>query len=186
MRIVLIVFVDPRGLCHHGSEIVGCSHTLLYHISLLLTSCRHHKAFEVRGGQLMIHASIVRVLHGKHPLQVIHDLIQQVGCLVPTLRDIHLQRIVIDFVLLVAIEHNADGEGGVHDILVIVACIIPPIRRRNDCSFGATWRNRRRMNHHLSVGMTSWASPLSCILRLDGHSCTLVIKSLDGSLGNIT
>ena len=134
----------------------------------------------------MIHASIVRILHGKHPLQVIHDLIQQVGCLVPTLRDIHFQRIIIGFVLLVAIKHHCDGEGGVHDILVIVASIIPPIRGRNNRSFGSSWRNGRGMNHHLGVRMTCGTCPLSCILGLDGHSCTLVIKGFDGTLGNIT
>ena len=76
----------------------------------------------------MIDTDVVRILHGEHPAQVEIELVEDVGCLVAALRDVHVQTIIVRLVLFVGAEHDTYGESGVDDVLVEVTGIVPAVR----------------------------------------------------------
>ena len=182
IRIVRILCIDTCCLRHHRSKVECGSRGFLHHIALLLAVGWHDETLEVRCRQLMINTTISRVLHGEHPLQIIHQFVQEVGRLVVALRDIHLDGIELRLVHLVGIKHDTNGKCRIHNVLVIVASIIPAPRRGNDRSCRTTFRCCRRMHFHLRVGMSQRTSELPCILGINRHTRTNQIERLDGCL----
>ena len=180
-RIVLISFIYTCSLRHDSRKVVAGGHALLHHVALLVALNGHHHSLEVRRGQLVIDTAVVGILHGNHPFQVIHQLVQEVSRLVTLLRDVHLQGIEVSLVLLVGVEHQSHRVGRVDDILVEVARIVPSVRRRDDGACWTSWRDSRRVNHDLRVGMSQRTGPLSGILRLDGHTRAVQVERLDAS-----
>ncbi len=85
--------VDSGGQCHGGSKVESSGGGFLYHITLLLAVFWHHQSLKVRGGEFMMHSSIGWILHGEHPLQVIHHLIQDIRYLIVGFRKLKIERI---------------------------------------------------------------------------------------------
>ena len=135
-RVVLVALEDAGSLSHNGCKVERGGRALLYHVALLLAVRRHDEALEVGRGQLVVDTAVVGILHGEHPAQVVHHLVEHVGRLVLALRDVDAEAVVIATVLLVAAEHDADGEGRVDDVLVVVASVVPAARRRDDAAGG--------------------------------------------------
>ena len=84
----------------------------------------------------MVDASIVGVLHGEHPAQVVHQFVQHVGGVVLALRDIDAEAFEPRLVLLVAAKDDAHGECRVDDVLVVVASVVPSPRRTDNAAGG--------------------------------------------------
>ena len=59
----------------------------------------------------MIYTSVIGVLHGEEPLEVEHQLVQQVWCGIAALRDASLQLGKVLGHLFVGSKHQTDAEG---------------------------------------------------------------------------
>ena len=70
-------------------------------ISLLVAVLWHHESLEVGRCKFMINAPVVWVLHGEHPLDVEHYLVEKVGSIIVALGDIHVEAVEVILVLLV-------------------------------------------------------------------------------------
>ena len=71
--------------------------------NMLMAVFWHHESLEVRSGELMIHPSIRRVLHRKHPFKIVHDFIEKIRNLVGGFRDIGMNAIEVILVELVGL-----------------------------------------------------------------------------------
>ena len=100
---------------------------------------------EAGSGQLMVHATIIRVLHSEHPAEIMQVLTEELFCpYSPLLLLLHC---------LVGCEEDTVRESTVDDVLVVVSCIVPSPRRSNGVSCFAERSCGRGVNQHTSVGM---------------------------------
>ena len=152
----IVLLVRRKETCcisHHRRKVERGSYTLRHHITRLVTIGRHHETLKVGGGQLVIDTTIVRILHGEQPLEIEHHLVQKVGGLVTTLRDVGLETGKVVGLLFVRRKHQSDTEGRIDHILVVVACIVPAIRRADNGASRPFLRRCRWMHQHMGVGM---------------------------------
>ena len=75
----------------------------------------------------MIDTTVVGILHREHPAQVEVELIEDICRMVAALGDVYVETVEIGLVLLVGAEHDSHGKGGVDDVFVEVAGIIPTV-----------------------------------------------------------
>ena len=102
--------VDSGSQCHGGSKVESSGGGFLYHIALLLAVFWHHESLKVRGGEFMIYSSIGWILHGEHPLQVIHHLIQDIRYLIVGFRNLKIERIESTLMELVGLQNQSEGK----------------------------------------------------------------------------
>ena len=179
-----IVGVTTHQSCrkgHNGRKVERGSDTLGHHIAELMTVGWTDKCLKIGGCELMIYTSVRGVLHGEHPAQVEHHLVQQVGRRVTAFWDMCVQPREIVFILLVGMKHEPYRESGVDDIFIVVACIIPTQRRLDETACRATFRRCRGMYHHQLVGMASPAGVHTGIVSHDRRTATHQVEELECS-----
>ena len=79
LRALGIRRIDACGKSHRCGEVKGGGGAFLHNITWLAALCGHHEALERRCRQLMVDTTIMRVLHGEHPAEVVHNLVKIVG-----------------------------------------------------------------------------------------------------------
>ena len=128
----------------------------------------------------------VLVLHGKHPVQIVAHFFEDLGILRKFTRNIPGQRIQVLREILVGLQQCKHGDAGVHDILAVVARIVPATVGLNRLAGALAARHLvRAVDNHLVVLMAHRTRPLACIFRRKRHARTLVIEPLEGCLHEV-
>ena len=136
---------------------------------------RHHIARETECGQLVIDRTVAR-LHGKHPVQVPLDFGKEVREL-PVCWDIPFEPFEIFREMFVQREKRVGGDSRVHNVLAVIAGIVPALR-----AFDGTIRPRGIVERHILVQVSCSTFPLPCVLFFEGQRRTLVVEPLGSSL----
>ena len=127
----------------------------------------------------MVHTAVL-VLQGQHPVQVVADFFEQFRVLREFARNVPGKRIKVLREVLVGLEQGKNGNAGIHDVLAVVAGIVPAARRIDDLA-GALAASHLvgTVNDHLVVHVARGTRPLARILRFERHARTLVVEPLE-------
>ena len=186
VRISLVhVTVHYARLRHHGRKVKRRRHVLENRVTRCIILFREYATAKLERRHLMVNAAIL-VLHGKHPVQVVANFFKKLRILCKFARNVPGERIGILREVLVNFEQSPYGNAGVHDVLAVVARIVPAASRL-DCLAGTLAASYFvcTIDNDMIVHVARSAGPLARILRFKRHARTLVIEPLEGSLHQV-
>ena len=133
----------------------------------------------------MIYSAVGRVLHGHHPLQVIHNLVEEVRNAVSRLRNVQIHLVQTLLVQLISHKHSANSESRIDYVFIIVASVIPSVWRLYHGASRTLRRCCRRMNLHIRIEVSSRSCILACIFLLYRHASSLQIVAFHSCHRNL-
>ena len=144
---------------------------------------RHHDAVEAQVGQLVVHAAVLRILHGQHPFEVPHRLVEDVGYAVAGFGDADVL-LEERRVMLEGRQQRIGRDAGVDHVFVVVAGVIPALgagqhgasRPRGRCGGG--------VHLHLVVRMAGGTSPSAGNPWLKRDGAAVEIERLQGRVAH--
>ena len=127
----------------------------------------------------MVNAAIL-VLHGEHPVQIVAHLFEDLGILRKFARNVPFKRIQILREILIGLQQRKHRNAGIHDILAVVARIVPATIRLDRLAGPLATRDLiGTIDNHLVVLVPRGTRPLARILRFQRHTRTLVVEPLE-------
>ena len=160
---------------------------------------RHYHSVETECRKFVIDTAVISVLHCKHPAQIHQNFVQNVGQGVFAFGNVEVEFFTVIGVKFYRVENFPDRNRGVDDVFVVIACIVPAARRRNNVAFLAFRTCGRNMNFDFVVWVSGGTGVFAAvfgfylltatrkIIRFHGFDRKVVINTLsDGKRIRIT
>ena len=124
----------------------------------------------------MENASVL-ILHVEHPVKVPTDFFQNERKVRHFAWNIPHKLICIGGIVFIKIEQCRNGNSRIHNVLSVVAGIVP--------AFGGADGTLFAVDQNLRIGVARCASPFACILGIERGARTLEIEPLECGLRDI-